>query len=220
MDIPLARGWIATVAAAIAEQADQLTQLDSAIGDADHGVNMNRGFTAVAAALADYEAATVGRRARQDRHDAGLEGGRGVRPAVRHARSGPSGKALDGPQWTLAAARRRRCGPGWRRCRSSARAAPGDKTMVDAYAPGGRRLREGRRRRRRPRRGRRGRRGRAAQEGMRATIADAGPQGPGLLPRPAQRRPPGPGRDLDLADLPRAGRGDRVHGRRASSPDE
>ena len=47
MDIPLTRGWIARVASTIADQADYLTQLDSAIGDADHGVNMNRGFAAV-----------------------------------------------------------------------------------------------------------------------------------------------------------------------------
>jgi len=39
--------WIKTFAGAIAAQKDYLTQLDSAIGDADHGVNMDRGFQAV-----------------------------------------------------------------------------------------------------------------------------------------------------------------------------
>src|ERR671916_642997 len=33
--------------AAVAAEADHLTQLDSAIGDGDHGVNMTRGFRAV-----------------------------------------------------------------------------------------------------------------------------------------------------------------------------
>ena len=33
----------------VAENKDYLTQLDSAIGDADHGINMNRGFQAVVA---------------------------------------------------------------------------------------------------------------------------------------------------------------------------
>ena len=39
--------WIERYAAHIAEQKDYLTQLDAAIGDADHGANMHRGFQAV-----------------------------------------------------------------------------------------------------------------------------------------------------------------------------
>lgn len=39
--------WIKAFAEAIAANKDYLTQLDSAIGDADHGVNMHRGFQAV-----------------------------------------------------------------------------------------------------------------------------------------------------------------------------
>ncbi len=35
------------IAATIKEHRDELTQLDSAIGDADHGANLDRGFTAV-----------------------------------------------------------------------------------------------------------------------------------------------------------------------------
>ncbi len=35
------------------EMKDELTALDSAIGDADHGINMDRGFTAVRAKLGD-----------------------------------------------------------------------------------------------------------------------------------------------------------------------
>ena len=38
---------IETVTARIAAEKDHLTDLDSAIGDADHGANMNRGFQAV-----------------------------------------------------------------------------------------------------------------------------------------------------------------------------
>jgi dihydroxyacetone kinase-like protein len=40
---------IRTYADVVAENKDYLTQLDSAIGDADHGINMNRGFQAVIA---------------------------------------------------------------------------------------------------------------------------------------------------------------------------
>lgn len=47
MDARTVRSWLAASAAAIREQRDYLTQLDAAIGDADHGANMDRGFTAV-----------------------------------------------------------------------------------------------------------------------------------------------------------------------------
>lgn len=49
--------WIRASAATIADERDHLTKLDSAIGDADHGANMHRGFQAAVAALpADGEA--------------------------------------------------------------------------------------------------------------------------------------------------------------------
>ncbi|HCU51790.1 MAG TPA: dihydroxyacetone kinase subunit L, partial [Micromonosporaceae bacterium] len=44
-------GWVREFARLIAEQKDYLTDLDSAIGDADHGTNMDRGMTAVIAGL-------------------------------------------------------------------------------------------------------------------------------------------------------------------------
>lgn len=43
------RDLISAVAATVAGHADELTALDSAIGDGDHGSNMKRGFDAVAA---------------------------------------------------------------------------------------------------------------------------------------------------------------------------
>jgi phosphoenolpyruvate---glycerone phosphotransferase subunit DhaL len=43
--------WIEAVAAGIAVKREYLTQLDSAIGDADPGTNIDRGFRAVAAKL-------------------------------------------------------------------------------------------------------------------------------------------------------------------------
>lgn len=39
--------WIREVASRVEEQRGYLTELDSAIGDADHGINMSRGFKAV-----------------------------------------------------------------------------------------------------------------------------------------------------------------------------
>jgi dihydroxyacetone kinase-like protein len=47
VDAGTIRRWLTEAAAAVREQRDYLTQLDAAIGDADHGTNMDRGFTAV-----------------------------------------------------------------------------------------------------------------------------------------------------------------------------
>ncbi|GHA86780.1 dihydroxyacetone kinase subunit DhaL [Streptomyces termitum] len=52
--------WMAAVAVAVDREAGRLTELDSAIGDADHGANLRRGFTAVAEALAKEPPATPG----------------------------------------------------------------------------------------------------------------------------------------------------------------
>jgi len=51
MDAEFFRAWIAEIAAVVEAQRDHLTQLDSAIGDADHGINLARGFGAVQTAL-------------------------------------------------------------------------------------------------------------------------------------------------------------------------
>ena len=51
--------WIQHLNVLYTEQKDYLTDLDAAIGDADHGINMNRGFNAVAAALNENSPETV-----------------------------------------------------------------------------------------------------------------------------------------------------------------
>ncbi|OKH29352.1 dihydroxyacetone kinase subunit L [Chroogloeocystis siderophila 5.2 s.c.1] len=43
--------WLEQFADAIAQNKEYLTQLDAAIGDADHGINMDRGFQKVASQL-------------------------------------------------------------------------------------------------------------------------------------------------------------------------
>src|ERR1700679_2748760 len=60
MDAEFFRAWIAEIAAVVEVQRDHLTQLDSAIGDADHGINLARGFSAVEAALAQASTPTPG----------------------------------------------------------------------------------------------------------------------------------------------------------------
>lgn len=45
MNVEQARGAIEHITEAIVSHKEYLTELDSAIGDADHGINMSRGFT-------------------------------------------------------------------------------------------------------------------------------------------------------------------------------
>ena len=51
MDADVFRAWIRSAAEVIVANRDHLTQLDAAIGDADHGINLARGFTAMVGAL-------------------------------------------------------------------------------------------------------------------------------------------------------------------------
>jgi dihydroxyacetone kinase-like protein len=44
--------WMSEITAAVRAESEHLSQLDAAIGDGDHGVNMTRGFDAVSKALA------------------------------------------------------------------------------------------------------------------------------------------------------------------------
>ncbi|SDT81299.1 dihydroxyacetone kinase subunit DhaL [Actinoplanes derwentensis] len=60
MDVALATAWLRAAAAAVVDDTDELTRLDAAIGDGDHGVNMRRGFTAVTAVLDGTEFTGVG----------------------------------------------------------------------------------------------------------------------------------------------------------------
>jgi phosphoenolpyruvate---glycerone phosphotransferase subunit DhaL len=51
--------WVREAARTMHEQRDYLTQLDAAIGDADHGINMDRGLTAAAAEIESADGAGV-----------------------------------------------------------------------------------------------------------------------------------------------------------------
>ncbi|MFD3525628.1 dihydroxyacetone kinase subunit DhaL [Streptomyces sp. NPDC058653] len=60
LDVDFFRRWLTTAAASVEREADRLTQLDSAIGDADHGNNLQRGFRAVTAELEKASPETPG----------------------------------------------------------------------------------------------------------------------------------------------------------------
>jgi dihydroxyacetone kinase-like protein len=60
MDTARARKLVAAIVHSVIAHADELTRLDQAIGDGDHGVNMKRGFEAVLADLDTLAAGDVG----------------------------------------------------------------------------------------------------------------------------------------------------------------
>ena len=51
MDATTITSWMREIEASVRAERDHLVQLDAAIGDADHGINMARGFEAVVQAL-------------------------------------------------------------------------------------------------------------------------------------------------------------------------
>ena len=60
LDASFVARWLRASAADIARNRDHLTQLDAAIGDADHGVNMDRGFAAVLSMVDSADGMTPG----------------------------------------------------------------------------------------------------------------------------------------------------------------
>jgi len=59
-DAAALRRFVELFADRIHERRDELTQLDSAIGDADHGINMDRGFNAARGKLAELDGSDLG----------------------------------------------------------------------------------------------------------------------------------------------------------------
>jgi phosphoenolpyruvate---glycerone phosphotransferase subunit DhaL len=62
MAVPYAKvlGWVEAFSSTAAENREYLTRLDAAIGDADHGINMDRGMQAVLAKLDGLEGDDIG----------------------------------------------------------------------------------------------------------------------------------------------------------------
>ncbi|MFJ8693246.1 dihydroxyacetone kinase subunit DhaL [Streptomyces roseolilacinus] len=135
LDAGFFRRWMAAAAAAVDREADRLTDLDSAIGDADHGANMRRGFAAVAAALEAEPQPTPGAVL--------VFAGRRLISTVGGA-SGPlygtllrrTGKALGDAAEVTPEALAEALGAGVAAVAQLGGAAAGDKTMLDALGPG------------------------------------------------------------------------------------
>ena len=60
MDATMFRAWISEAAKLVVDNASHLTDLDSAIGDADHGTNLRRGFEAAVVMLEQDNPGTPG----------------------------------------------------------------------------------------------------------------------------------------------------------------
>ena len=141
MDATTITSWMREIETSVRAERDHLVQLDSAIGDADHGINMARGFEAVVQALATDAGSPPGKLL--------VLAGRTLVSTVGGA-SGPlwgsalrsGGRTLgdqatfDGPELVevLAAA--------LASVKDLGTASLGDKTMVDALEPAVDKLRE------------------------------------------------------------------------------
>ncbi|HZF88442.1 dihydroxyacetone kinase subunit DhaL [Streptomyces sp.] len=134
LDADFFRRWLTVTAASVDREAERLTALDSPIGDADHGSNLQRGFAAVTAVLDKEAPGTPGAVL--------ILAGRQLISTVGGA-SGPlygtllrrTGKALgdasEVSEEELAGALR----VGVEAVMALGGAAPGDKTMIDALLP-------------------------------------------------------------------------------------
>jgi phosphoenolpyruvate---glycerone phosphotransferase subunit DhaL len=132
--------WMRAFAAAVAEHKDELTKLDAAIGDADHGINMDRGMTALVAALDADEPAEIPALMRTVGMTLISKVGGASGPLygtlfLQFGSGAREGAALS-PE-------------GWAACldasvagvQARGKAEPGDKTMLDALLPGAAALR-------------------------------------------------------------------------------
>lgn len=126
--------WMTALQQACSENRERLTELDAAIGDADHGINMDRGLSAVRAQLEAQDAKdpaallqTVARALIQN-----VGGASGPLYGTFFLRAGAAcaGKAELQPGDVIALFE-----AGVEGMRQRGKAAAGDKTMLDALLP-------------------------------------------------------------------------------------
>jgi dihydroxyacetone kinase-like protein len=127
--------WLAALRQVFAENRERLTELDLAIGDADHGTNMDRGFTAVEAELSARPPADL-RSVFQNAAAVLIRtvgGAAGPLYGTFFLRAGTacSGKSELGPSDLVALFQSAIEG-----VQKRGKAEPGDKTMMDALLPG------------------------------------------------------------------------------------
>ncbi|ANP52875.1 dihydroxyacetone kinase-like protein [Streptomyces griseochromogenes] len=134
LDADFFRRWMTATATSMNREAERLTALDSAIGDADHGSNMQRGFSAVRAALEEEAPDTPGAvlTLAGRRLISTVGGASGPLYGTLLRRAGKAfGDAAEVSEKQLAEALR----AGVDGVMALGGAAPGDKTMIDALVP-------------------------------------------------------------------------------------
>ncbi|MGN7149793.1 dihydroxyacetone kinase subunit DhaL [Arthrobacter sp. SAFR-179] len=134
LDVNWAVKWLTLCAQAMAEHRVELIELDRAIGDSDHGENMDRGFQAVLAKLGEATPETPGAALKMTAMTLMSKVGGAAGPLygtafLRAATALGDAAEIDPGAWAgaLAAARDGIVARG--------KAEPGDKTMVDAWTP-------------------------------------------------------------------------------------
>ncbi|MGA5821174.1 dihydroxyacetone kinase subunit DhaL [Kitasatospora sp. NPDC094028] len=136
MNVAFVHCWITSIKLTLEEHRDRLTELDSVIGDGDHGVNLARGFARAAL--------EIGAQPRTDETVGGLlDRTGGVLISTVGGAAGPlygsafraMGTAIGAAAETDEARFAEALQAGLDVLQRLGAATPGDKTMVDAYAP-------------------------------------------------------------------------------------
>ena len=133
--------WLRALASVFAQAKGELTELDAAIGDADHGINLDRGFSAVAAGLAanppaDVSAALKAAAMTLMRTVGGAAGPLYGTFFLRASTSCAGLERLSPADWVTAFCQ------GAEGVRQRGKAEPGEKTMLDALLPAGQAMSE------------------------------------------------------------------------------
>ena len=134
VDVTTVADWITRASSDFEDNKDHLTHLDSAIGDADHGINLVRGFTAAVAAVAEKQPPTPGELLTLVGNTliSKVGGASGPLYGTAFRRAGKAlGTEPDVAPEALGAALQ----AGLEGVQGLGAAAEGDKTMVDALAP-------------------------------------------------------------------------------------
>jgi dihydroxyacetone kinase-like protein len=134
MDLAQLIAWIREYARVIGENAQFLTDLDAAIGDADHGINMERGMTAVISVLDEAPPADMSALCKQVGMTLVKSVGGASGPLygtffLRMAGALGADQSVDGADFAKALR------AGVEGVVQRGRAEAGDKTMFDALAP-------------------------------------------------------------------------------------
>jgi dihydroxyacetone kinase-like protein len=134
VNLSLLTGWVREFARVIGENAQYLTDLDAAVGDADHGINMDRGMRAVVDALEEDAPADMSELCKLVGMTLVKSVGGASGPLygtffLRMAPALGSGESVDAADFAKA------LGAGVEGVVQRGRAEAGDKTMFDALAP-------------------------------------------------------------------------------------